>query len=198
MAQRIIDNSTGLVYEETPEQSISAFNAFVTQYGQAGVTLAQIKLAERTDLTTRQQQQMFATYQSPFVDKIDNHLNEIVTIFGGMISWHPPYMGKPGRDGVSEQMPGFYKLVLKTNILVDTKIKIGKTIIKRNLLIETSATKIVEYFLGVMESQVWYDLPDPIVCFFSGTQSSGYGVSTLTDDEMATLQAILDEADLEQ
>lgn len=199
MAQ-VYDSSTGeLVDQQEVALSISAFASFEQQFGNDAINMSQMMLARRTDLTPKQQQFMLSTYSGVVPDPIGKHINEVFAILGGMVQYHPPYKSKPGKNGASEDMPGYFKLLLKTNKIIKSKLPVGNRLveIKRNMVIETSSTKIVEYFLTIMNTQGWFDLPEPIICFFSGTQSEGYIVSILSEDELETVQKILDEYEQE-
>lgn len=201
MSNGYYDETTGAFVEEdrqtnlVPMQSIATqitgpFVGYEAKYGQEVFSLAERKLAERTDLTPAQRQNMLSSYSHDKIELLDGHMNEVMSILGAMVRYHEPYKPKSGEDIIK---PGYFRIILKTNIVREADMVIAKKVVtfKKNLLLSVSANEVVKYFLTVIESDKWYDFKDPMVGYFSGSQSTGYVFSTLSPDEAATVAEIL-------
>ncbi len=202
MAQ-YIDNETGEAYEETDTQTslvpmnfaatqvTGPFVAYEAKYGQDVFSLAERKLAGRTDLTPSQQRTMLASYSHNVVELVGDHMNEVMSILGAMVKYHEPFVPKQG----GAVQPGYFRIILKTNIMRDHDIVIKKQVVtfKRNLLLSVSANELVKYFLTIIESDKWFDFDNPITGYFSGTKDTGYTFNIPTDEEMAVLEEILNQ-----
>lgn len=167
------------------QAGLSAFSTFVTTYGDASKVMSRIQIDNRADLTLSQKRALVGKYESGPVEDITKHLRRIITIQGAVIKYHGAYFGKS--DGKAQ--PGYFYMLLATDMIRDIEVPVAKQIVTfhRNLLIKVSATQIVEYFLGIMQTDRWYDFTEPVVCFFDGQQSTGYTVSPLTEEEAATV-----------
>lgn len=199
---QIIDHNTGEAIEQNEElalvpatvtQITGPFVGYEAKYGQRVFTLAEYKLAERTDLTPPERQRMLSTYSHEKVELIEDggHMNEVMDILGAMVVYHEPYKPKSGEDIIK---PGYFRMLLKTNIIRDHDLIIAKRVVtvKKNLLLSVSAQAIVKYFLTLIESDRWYDFQEPITGYFSGSKGTGYSFNTLSADELADVQEILD------
>jgi hypothetical protein len=194
------NNQTNLV----PMQSVSGkqitgpFVGYEAKYGQEVFFMAEKKLADRTDLTQQQRNSMLASYSHNIIELVEpkgtkGHLNEIMTIYGAMVKYHEPYLDK----SKSELQPGYFRIVVKTDIMREVDMVIAKRVVtfQKNLLLSISANECVKYFLTIIESDRWYDFSNPIVGYFSGSQSAGYVFNVLTEDEAATIAEILAEVE---
>lgn len=175
-------------------QITGPFVSYEAKYGQAVFSLADKKLAERTDLTPKQRQEMLASYSHNMVELVEpkgtkGHINEVMTIYGAMVKYHEPFVPMSG-EGIK---PGYFRIIVKTNIMREVEIVVAKRVVtfQKNLLLSLSAQEPVKYFLTLIESDRWYDFESPIVGYFSGSQSAGYSFSTLTADEEETIAEIL-------
>jgi hypothetical protein len=194
------DNQTNLVPSHNgfvQTQVTGPFVAYEAKYGQRCFTLADEKLAERTDLTAKQRSDMLSTYSHKMIDLLEpkgqkSHLNEVMEILGAMVSYHPPYV--PMSGGPIE--PGYFHVIVKTGILRDLDMVVAKQVVtfKKNLLLSVAASEPARYFLTLLESDKWFDFDEPLVGYFSGSKSGGYSFSTLSDDEIEVVKEILARA----
>jgi hypothetical protein len=189
------DNQTNLVpMQHIATQVTGPFVAYESKYGQAVFTLADAKLAQRTDLTSKQRSDMLSTYSHKMVDLLEpkgqkGHMNEVMEILGAMVQYHPPYVP----DGGGPIAPGYFHVIVKTNIVRELEMVVAKQVVtfKKNLLLSLSSDAPVKFFLTLIESDKWFDFDEPIIGYFSGSKTSGYSFSTLNEDEAATVAEIL-------
>lgn len=176
------------------EVALGAFSSLVNSFGQDARNLMSHRLA-MLGLDSVNSSAMLTKYKSGPVDSIINHINEVIEIQGAIIDYHDAYLSKPvnGRSEVSE---GYFYMRLCTTIMREIKVPVGDLILrfKRPLLIQTSAREIIKYFMAKMESDCWFDFSEPITCIFTGSQSTGYSVSTFTADEAATIQEAIQQS----
>lgn len=170
-------------------QVTGPFVAYEAKYGQSVFSLPETKLAERTELSIKERSKMLASYSHDRVDLVGDHMNEVMDILGAMVKYHEPYVPKSG----GSVAPGYFRIILKTNILIDHDMVIRKQVVtfKRNLLLSVSANECVKYFLTLIESDRWFDFEEPVTGYFSGSKDSGYSFNTLTEDEVAAVEEIL-------
>jgi hypothetical protein len=187
------DGQTNLVpMNQVATQITGPFVPYEAKYGQSSFSLAERKLAERTDLTIAQRYAMLASYSHDKVDLLEEggHMNEVMSIIGAMVKYHEPFKPKSGENIIK---PGYFRMILKTNIKVEVDMVIRKKVVtfNKNLLLSVSANEVVKYFLTIIESDKWYDFDSPITGYFSGSRATGYTFSVLTDDEAITVAEIL-------
>jgi hypothetical protein len=202
-----VDSQTGEYYEDNSTEStaltlqqqvgLGAFNPLVSQYGNMAYTLLNKKLAD-LNLGETESNIMLSKYKSGPMEDVERHLNKPMMIQGAIIEYKGPYKSKPGKDGTSDDMDGYFYMVLATDVMIDIDMTIGKRVLtfQRNLLLKTSSQEVVKYFFTKMESGNWFDFKKPIPCFFSGSKSTGFTVSTFSDAEYGTILAALREQGL--
>lgn len=189
----VVNNNTAIIpVSQMTVQQRAGYGAFLSVIERYGVDATEVmahKLAE-LGLESHAASDLLSIYKSDVVDKIETHLNEPLVILGATIDYHSDFQAKD-----QQFKEGYFYMLLRTDKEKAKFIPIGDDgiTVKRPLLIRVTAREIVRYFLAKMESDSWFDFKTPVRCFFSGTQTSGYTISTFSEKEYGLITELMNK-----
>jgi hypothetical protein len=156
---------------------------FVEQLSTTGLP-AHLALAQsRKDLTPIKRQIMLSSYIAGDITDVSKFLHKAVRIIGCVVYEHGPYTGLDG-----EEHKGYNYLLLKTDKVAIKEVTVDREVkdIKVNTVIKTSSQGVIDTFLGQVAMDRPMDFESPITVFFTGTQSTGYQVCIIEDEQVGT------------
>jgi hypothetical protein len=160
---------------------------FVVSITKSGLPAHLCLAQSRKDLTPIQRQIMLSTYTSGDIVDATKFLHRAIKVLGCTVYEHGPY----NRLSDNKEMPGFSYMLIKTSKISKREVTIGESKNRKviavpvHTIIKTSSTGIIDFFLGYLADDRAMDFEEPIVVFFTGTQSSGYQVCVVEDESMA-------------
>ena len=123
---------------------------------------------------------MLSSYESGPKASVEDFLGKRVNVLGACLHGHGEYTAQkddPARGIVAGQIaPGYVNLFIKTDIMREVEIQVGKKIetVKRNLIIVTSASMVMDLFKGLIFNFGWFDWGMSFPVTLGGNRADGY------------------------
>ena len=110
-----------------------------------------IKMAVEHNIPTR----IVSTYIGVPNESVSLHLDKPLQILGACVYFSGVFKSK----NTGEFEPGYYKVLLKTNIIKQRDVK-GAPPVSYNLIVSTSGAQVASQVLGWVTTNEWYDFKD--------------------------------------
>lgn len=103
---------------------------------------------------------LLSRYVGQVPQKLEHHLNKVVTIVGAIVYWSGPFMSTK----TNRMEDGYYKNVMKLKETYEVEVRTSDRIVKRqrNIIIATSGKRVAQVLMPLIEAYGWFDWPEGV------------------------------------